>query len=464
MWKINPGSDGQSVQLRTTADQFGARDMEVIPGNDHRVTMVEDGNHEDWYLIPAHSAEEDALGLVGCYQDCSTDAEGNTADRVCDDIVADVQTVEQCEAQCTVSGYAYMGMACPRAGAFECWCCNDLDENSGGTNSAIPDEECSGGDLTSGVNGNRQDHCSGFSGASNGGYILDGYNLGGHCRAAIYDMAVVNAATSSACNGIDPGSYSEICSDLTEWHATIDMSGYTATDVCTMLVSTGGTTCNQYCESQGRTCMHAQDNAGGCSLDAGHDRQDISQNGCNQNWGDQICGCSGPPPPPPFWSQGTPSIIAGRISTADQANGMLSWPFGSGISTPELFDRDLATPVGGDVNGQHDDIVAVQLNRVCSSSSFAVYGQDRSIMETALRHIRVAYSLDGSTWTCYTQSDTGTEGGTPPFRGQGDGDRSCSEGPSHAPNGAVFNVPEPAQYVEFAFWGRTDVFEVELTS
>ena len=139
MWKINPGSDGQSVQLRTTADQFGARDMEVIPGNDHRVTMVEDGNHEDWYLIPAHSAEEDALGLVVCYQDCSTDAEGNTADRVCDDIVADVQTVEQCQAQCTSGNYAYMGMACPRAGAFECLCCNDLDENSGGTNSAIPD-------------------------------------------------------------------------------------------------------------------------------------------------------------------------------------------------------------------------------------------------------------------------------------------------------------------------------------
>ena len=29
----------------------------------------------------------------------------------------------------------------------------------------IPTEECSGGELTSGVNGNRQDHCSGFDGA-----------------------------------------------------------------------------------------------------------------------------------------------------------------------------------------------------------------------------------------------------------------------------------------------------------
>lgn len=115
--------------------------MEVVEGNDHRVTMVEDGNHEDWYLIPAFTDEETALGLVGCYQDCSTDAEGNTADRVCDDIVADVQTVEQCQAQCSAGHYSFMGMACPRASAFECWCCNDLDQNSGQRTSVINSEE-----------------------------------------------------------------------------------------------------------------------------------------------------------------------------------------------------------------------------------------------------------------------------------------------------------------------------------
>jgi hypothetical protein len=188
MWQIRPGSDGLSVQIRTTADQFGERDMEVISENDNRVTMVEDGNHEDWYLIPAHTEEEDSLGLVGCYQDCSTSAEGHTADRVCDDVHSDVQTVEQCEAQCTEGGYAYMGMACPRADAFECWCCNDLDENSAGRHSLIPTQECSGGELTSGVNGNRQDHCSGFTNAGDGGYVLDGFYLGGHCRAAVYEI------------------------------------------------------------------------------------------------------------------------------------------------------------------------------------------------------------------------------------------------------------------------------------
>jgi hypothetical protein len=158
------------------------------------------------------------------------------------------------------------------------------------------------------------------------------------------------------------------------------------------------------------------------------------------------------------------SIVEGQISTADQAYGMLSWDFTSGVPTPQLFDGDLATPVGGDENGQHDDIVAVRLSDVCQSSSYAVYGEDRDVPDTALRHVRVAYSLDGRAWTCYTQSDSGSEGGTPAFMPVGSGDADCSEGPSHAPNGAVFNIPQPAQYVEFAFWGRTDVFEVELTS
>ena len=465
-WHINPGVNSGSVQIRTTADQFGARDMEIMPGNDHRVTMVTDGNHEDWYLVPAHSDTDAALGLIGCYQDCSTDANGVSADRTCDEVVADVQTIEQCQAQCTAGSYAYMGMACPRAGAFECWCCNSFDDNSAGHNAAIPDEECSGGALTSGVNGNRQDHCSGLTGADNGGYILDGYNLGGHCRVAVYDMNVINTQGSNACDGINPASYTQECSDITEWHATIDMSSYSPTDVCTMLVSTSGSTCGDYCASQGRVCMHAQDNDGGCALAAAHDRQTTVNNGCDQTWGDQICGCggAGQTPPPPSWSQGTPSIIEGRISTADQAYVMLTWDFTSGVNTPELFDRNLASPVGGDANGQHNDIVAVKLSRVCASSSFAVYGQDRDVVDTALRHIRVAYSLDGQRWTCYTQSDTGTEGGTPPFMRRGNGDTDCSEGPSHAPNGAVMNIPNPAQYVEVSFWGRTDVFEVELAS
>ena len=293
-------------------------------------------------------------------------------DRVCDDLVADVQSVEQCQAQCGVAGKRYMGMACPRANVFECWCCDDLEQNSDSRTGVIPTSECNGGELTSGVNGNRHDHCSGFSNAANGGYVLDGYYLGGHCRAAIYDLGEIAPPS---------------------------------------------------------------------------------------------------PPPAPSWNAGQPSIVEGKISVASAGArngnaGMMIWDWAdqTNLDGPQAFDGDLTTPVGGDENGQHDDIVAVKLNRVCQSSSFAVYGADRSVPETDLRHIRVAGSLDGRSWRCYTQSDSGSQGGTPPFRGVGDGDTDCHEGPSHAPNGGIFNLPFAAQYVEFSFWGRTDVFEVELTS
>ena len=106
------------------------------------------------------------------------------------------------------------------------------------------------------------------------------------------------------CSGLD--GYNEECPQLTEWHASIDMSAYVGTAVCNVVVSTGGGTCADYCASQGGVCRHAQDNAGsGCELDPAHDRQNTEQNGCLQTWGDQICGCSGasggnrPPPPPP---------------------------------------------------------------------------------------------------------------------------------------------------------------------
>eukprot|EP01050_Picozoa_sp_SAG11_P019546 SAG11_NODE_3131_length_2664_cov_5.587914_1_plen_367_part_10 len=263
-------------------------------GNDHRVTMVTDGNFEDWFPIPAHSEAEIAHGLQGCYQDCSTDAEGNTVDRVCDDGGStDVQTVEQCQARCAVGSYAYMGLACPRAGAFECWCCNDFDQNSAGTHAMIGTQECSGGELTSGVNGNQNAHCSGFANAA-GGYELGGYYLGGHCRAAIYNLQDTLEMPSTDCNDIATDSYVQQCSDTMEWHASIDMSSYSSTEVCNVQVNTGGGTCADYCAEQGRVCMHAQDNAaGGCDLGdlSMHERQDTSQNGCLQTWGDQICGC-----------------------------------------------------------------------------------------------------------------------------------------------------------------------------
>ena len=91
------------------------------------------------------------------------------------------------------------------------------------------------------------------------------------------------------------GVFVETCPDLAGWHTTIDQSGYAPGEVCDVLVLTRGTNCKEYCEGQGRLCMRAQDNSGaGCLIDeGGHERQTTEDNGCLQDWNNQICGCSG---------------------------------------------------------------------------------------------------------------------------------------------------------------------------
>eukprot|EP01045_Picozoa_sp_COSAG04_P005388 COSAG04_NODE_249_length_18866_cov_8.876805_21_plen_262_part_00 len=140
-------------------------------------------------------------GWVGCYQDCITQSDGQSMDRVCDDNVRDVTSVDDCLEAC--GDYKYFGLACPRPNAFECWCCNELDTTSQGGSGQIPASECDGGDYTSGINNNRQDHCSGFSG-SHSVEQSDGkvFHLGGHCRAAIYNTLLGGAPNEArVCEG-----------------------------------------------------------------------------------------------------------------------------------------------------------------------------------------------------------------------------------------------------------------------
>jgi hypothetical protein len=80
--------------------------------------------------------------------------------------------------------------------------------------------------------------------------------------------------------------------DLDGWHKSITNEGLR--DGCQFEVATGGGTCKSYCAKQGSECLRAQDNKGGCSLDANHERQSTAGNGCNQQWGDQICVCRAP--------------------------------------------------------------------------------------------------------------------------------------------------------------------------
>jgi hypothetical protein len=140
-------------------------------------------------------------GWVGCYQDCGTQADNQNMDRVCDDIVRDVTTIDECIEAC--GDYQYFGLACPRADAIECWCCNELDTTNQGGSGRIPASECDGGDYTSGVNNNRQDHCNGFDGSHSLEHA-DGslFSLGGHCRAAIYNTQLGGGANEArVCEG-----------------------------------------------------------------------------------------------------------------------------------------------------------------------------------------------------------------------------------------------------------------------
>eukprot|EP01043_Picozoa_sp_COSAG02_P010260 COSAG02_NODE_357_length_23913_cov_6.793483_8_plen_2934_part_01 len=146
--------------------------------------------------------------------------------------------------------------------------------------------------------------------------------------------------------------------DDSAWHSTISFSEHSRAEVCDAHVYTRGTTCNEFCESQGRLCMHAQDNTdSSCNLDGAHARQDVRQNGCNQNWNNQICGCSGPTSDHVWVPTGSGVIeegpIAWSVSEYEDEAGNIGSDFGStedaaaiDLSGPTVVSLDVASTSG----------------------------------------------------------------------------------------------------------------------
>ena len=101
------------------------------------------------------------------------------------------------------------------------------------------------------------------------------------------------------CSGIDESTYVAQCiNSVDTWPEAIDIGAVGGRGmVCEVLVQTLGGNCRTYCEDQGGICAYAWDNDGsntdaaGCGVCTGctHDEAD---NGCNQNWQGQLCGCS----------------------------------------------------------------------------------------------------------------------------------------------------------------------------
>ena len=82
-----------------------------------------------------------------------------------------------------------------------------------------------------------------------------------------------------------------------------------------------------------------------------------------------------------------------------------------------------------------------------------MYGRDRNVSNTDLRHIRTGYALDGKSWKCYTKGDCCrmTQAST-----------QCKWGAAHGNNGMTFSVPGPVQYFMVGTWGRTEIWEIQF--
>ena len=111
---------------------------------------------------------------------------------------------------------------------------------------------------------------------------------------ALLPMCLTQAIDFDKCTGLK--GYEKKCNNNpAAWAVSvgIDKLGH---DGCEVHVYTNGGTCEDYCTSQHRQCIGGQDNRhqsgdDGCVLHPAHHRQSQADNGCKQNWGDQVCIC-----------------------------------------------------------------------------------------------------------------------------------------------------------------------------
>jgi len=137
-------------------------------------------------VCSAKPSTDDGYQFETCVQDCSTTSSGIAGNRVCDDVQTNVQDPRACPVHCKSLNYNKFMLACPTAGKIECWCCNTLDlANDGREHEKLAQSECTGGEMTSGINSDDNGHCSG---TPTGTFIQHGYFLGGYCRGALYNI------------------------------------------------------------------------------------------------------------------------------------------------------------------------------------------------------------------------------------------------------------------------------------
>jgi len=121
----------------------------------------------------------------------------------------------------------------------------------------------------------------------------------GECNLEILDSSVwVPTVTCAVAYTECEGLHETTCGTNLNWHAEVGVR----TDVVKRCIPgwapTGGGNCKTWCGDRGFQCLRAQDShQGRCNLWPEHTRQTTAENGCLQNWADQVCECGLTTPP-----------------------------------------------------------------------------------------------------------------------------------------------------------------------
>merc|ERR1712086_865867 len=119
-------------------------------------------------VCSAKPSTDDGYQFETCVQDCSTTSSGIAGNRVCDDVQTNVADPRACSVHCKSLNYNTLDLA-----------------NDGREHEKLAQSECTGGEMTSGINSDDNGHCSG---TPTGTFIQHGYFLGGYCRGALYNI------------------------------------------------------------------------------------------------------------------------------------------------------------------------------------------------------------------------------------------------------------------------------------
>mmetsp|Transcript_50304 Transcript_50304/g.90305 ORF Transcript_50304/g.90305 Transcript_50304/m.90305 type:complete len:1674 (-) Transcript_50304:291-5312(-) len=169
--------------------------------------------------------------------------------------------------------------------------------------------------------------CAYFSWWGDGGcHLQDG--------SATLTSGSTAAAGPAKCDSVD------CSSSMGGTDCSNELGDWAGPNTCVSHVSTDHGTCKQYCSDRSLTCARGMDDSGSCSLnEAGHSRQTEAENGCLQEWSDQICACTSP-------AAAADATSASTTASTTRVSVTLSTPhFGSDEELVKFMQEEAAIAV-----------------------------------------------------------------------------------------------------------------------